>query len=215
MNLAQAELLTNALMNQYGLIARGWRFEWDGAKARFGCCYHGSKRITLSKPLTEVGRDEEVEDTIRHEIAHALTGPQHGHDLAWKLKAIEVGAKPRACSSTKVSLETDWKGICVDCGYTYNYHRAPKYAHRPYAVQHHTLCRHKKGKGHIKFTYKGEPVGWAKLQQFNDGMANLGIKATVLEAQAAEKQAKPMATDLSQADINSMWERLNKLERKL
>lgn len=34
---------------------------------------------------------EEIENTILHEIAHAIVGVGHGHRLKWQEKAIELG----------------------------------------------------------------------------------------------------------------------------
>ncbi len=42
-------------------------------------------------------RDEEVKDTILHEIAHALVGKAHHHDDVWRAKALEIGCSGRRC----------------------------------------------------------------------------------------------------------------------
>ena len=34
---------------------------------------------------------DQINDTILHEIAHALVGPGNGHNLKWKKKAKEIG----------------------------------------------------------------------------------------------------------------------------
>jgi predicted SprT family Zn-dependent metalloprotease len=39
--------------------------------------------------------EAEITDTLLHEIAHALVGPRHGHDLVWQAKCIEIGARPK------------------------------------------------------------------------------------------------------------------------
>lgn len=41
-----------------------------------------------------------IRDTILHEIAHALVGPNHCHDLVWKAKCLEIGATPRRCGAS-------------------------------------------------------------------------------------------------------------------
>jgi hypothetical protein len=94
--LKQADVRTLAvkLMTKHGLIESGWRFEWDKAETRIGCCHYGSKRITLSKLLVPNLPRSEVRNTILHEIAHALVGPRRGHGPIWQAKAIEVGARP-------------------------------------------------------------------------------------------------------------------------
>jgi hypothetical protein len=72
MNLIKTEKLANELLKKHGLINKGWRFEFDNAPRRFGCCKYRSKRITLSKKLTELNDEENVLDTILHEMAHLI-----------------------------------------------------------------------------------------------------------------------------------------------
>jgi predicted SprT family Zn-dependent metalloprotease len=83
-------------MGRHGLLAAGWRFRFDNARRRFGSCRSRDKAITLSRPLTLLNGEEQVRDTILHEIAHALT-PDDGHGPAWRAKCREVGAKPERC----------------------------------------------------------------------------------------------------------------------
>lgn len=116
MNPAEALKIAYEKMQQYGLLEKGWHFEFDRAKLRFGRCYHRQKLITLSGPLTLVNTVEQVTDTILHEIAHALT-PGHGHNTIWQLKACEVGATPQRCYSYADVIQP--KGIytfeCPNC----------------------------------------------------------------------------------------------------
>ena len=71
-----------------------WKFGWNRRKTSLGICWHGRRRIELSRLLTEREPDEElILDTIRHEIAHALVGPEHGHDAVWRGIARLVGCK--------------------------------------------------------------------------------------------------------------------------
>lgn len=86
------------LMRQHGLIDAGWRFRFDHARRRFGCCHYGRKLITLSRPLTLLNTEPEVRDTVLHEIAHALC-PGDGHGPKWRAKCREIGAKPVRCFS--------------------------------------------------------------------------------------------------------------------
>jgi predicted SprT family Zn-dependent metalloprotease len=84
------------LMQQHGLSAQGWRFQFDHARRRFGACRYGRKLITLSRPLVLLNPEAEVRDTILHEIAHALC-PGDGHGVRWKQKCREIGARPARC----------------------------------------------------------------------------------------------------------------------
>jgi predicted SprT family Zn-dependent metalloprotease len=112
-------------MNQYGLLDKGWFFDYDHAKRRFGCCSYRKKRISLSKPLTELREESFVRNTILHEIAHAIVGGKNGHNHIWRAKAIEIGCNGERCSND-VQLKGKYVGICPN-GHTHYRHRKPKH----------------------------------------------------------------------------------------
>jgi len=129
MDLLTAQKLANTYLVKYNLHTEGWRFQFDTAKRRFGCCNYRSKRITLSKHLTSLNDVGQVNDTILHEIAHALT-PGHHHDRVWQRKAIEIGCNGKRCYSSKdvVSPESKYIAVCVGCGQTHKKHKIMKRA---------------------------------------------------------------------------------------
>lgn len=63
-----------------------------------GVCLSSDKTIILSAYHIDIHPDNEVIDTIMHEIAHALT-PGCGHGLTWMDMAKKLGANPIPCSS--------------------------------------------------------------------------------------------------------------------
>lgn len=126
MELRDAEQLAVELMKQFG-IASTWRFEFDNAVRRFGCCHRSQNLITLSAELVKRNEQPKVEDTIRHEIAHALCPPREGHGEVWKAMCLKVGAKPERCYNDEVDApEGDWQARCNGCGKLHTKFRRPK-----------------------------------------------------------------------------------------
>lgn|SRR6267143_2008827 len=122
MNLSAAQEMANELMATHGLTKAGWVFKFDSAPRRFGVCRHHSKTIGLSRNLTLVNERPAVEDTILHEIAHALVARAHGHNRVWQAKAIEIGcnglAKYNAPGREGDVVEyLPWKLVCPRCSH--------------------------------------------------------------------------------------------------
>lgn len=116
-----------------------WSFQFDGAELRFGFCSYSSKTISLSEPLTISGDEENVIDTILHEIAHALT-PMINHGIAWQMKAIEIGANGKRCSkSLPPTVQFKHAYTCPSCGHTYKTMKRLRNARSRY----HPACRNK------------------------------------------------------------------------
>jgi len=90
-------------MEEWGLIEEGWSFVWDTrAVRRYGQCRYRQREIGVTKVLANLNTIEETKDVVLHEIAHALTGPGHGHDWAWKQKCVLVGARPERCYKSEM-----------------------------------------------------------------------------------------------------------------
>lgn len=100
-------------MLEHGLT--GWRFRFDRAKKRFGLCHYSSKTISLSRSLTELNDAAQVEDTLLHEIAHALT-PGAAHGPRWREVCRRLGAKPMRCFGAEVTRpRPSYLLVCPRC----------------------------------------------------------------------------------------------------
>lgn len=128
MLLSEAKTLANKLMTQHGLIEKGWNFKFDNAKRRFGCCAYRSRTISLSKYLVDLNSETRVQNTILHEIAHALVGVEHGHDSVWKRKALEIGCDGNRCYTEKntVVVKGTLEAVCPKCEHVYRKFKQPK-----------------------------------------------------------------------------------------
>ena len=119
MDLQTAETLALTLMDKFGLLP-AWQFKWDSAKKRFDRCNYQKKVISLSRHLTKINPQVHVEDTIRHEIAHALDAEDRGksdHSHHWKRWARKCGANTDRCySSFQVNTpEAPFYTYCPNC----------------------------------------------------------------------------------------------------
>lgn len=110
-----AHKLAVDLMTEYGLVRKGWTFKFDAGCRRLGCCHYRTKQITMSHAYVTLNDRANVEDTIRHEIAHALCPPAAGHGPVWQAMAVKLGAQPSPCKSAE-SVPPRWVGRCPTQG---------------------------------------------------------------------------------------------------
>ncbi len=124
MELGAARVMATQLLRQHGL--GDWQVVFDRAKTRAGVCRADARQIGLSAPLTRLHAEEEVRDTVLHEIAHALVGPRHGHDASWRAVALRIGCSALRCVPPDAPrVETPWTGTCP-AGHTVGRHRRPE-----------------------------------------------------------------------------------------
>lgn len=121
--LARVEARAASLLEEHGLS--GWTFGWDRAVKRRGQTNYTAKRITLSRPIAELASFEESEQTLLHEVGHALIGPGHGHDRAWLAKARSIGFEGGRTSTRAVEVPLAWVGTCPN-GHTSQRARRPQ-----------------------------------------------------------------------------------------
>jgi predicted SprT family Zn-dependent metalloprotease len=83
------------------------------------------KCIKLSRYLVDLNGEDEVRETMLHEIAHFLVGATHGHDAVWRRKAIEIGCNGERLAKTAIMPKGRYKASC-QCGKVYYKHRKGK-----------------------------------------------------------------------------------------
>lgn len=126
MDITAANILAHQLLSEHGLLDKGWRFEFDRARTRFGVCRFNDRVIGLSAPLVQHNSADEVRDTVLHEIAHAMVGPDAGHDWRWKAACRRIGARPERCSTNVNFLRGKHTIRCRHCSYTWTVFRLGK-----------------------------------------------------------------------------------------
>lgn len=115
MDLAYAEIVARREMDRFEEL-RDWSFRFNNRKSGCGLCNSTKRRIELSRHYVELNPEDEVMDTILHEIAHALVGGEHNHDRVWRAKAIEIGCSGRRTGGAEVKMPPDKYGIyCKVC----------------------------------------------------------------------------------------------------
>ena len=86
--------MARRLMDAHGLT--GWTFAFGEARRRLGHCHFQDRMIRISRTHALEGSEEQIRDTVLHEIAHAIAGYEAGHGPLWKTTARRIGATPRA-----------------------------------------------------------------------------------------------------------------------
>ena len=111
MNLPDVLALARSLMEEADV--GDWELALDRARRRAGQTDHARRRLTLSRHLMSLYDEEQVRETILHEIAHARVGAHHGHDAVWAKEAIRLGATGRRLVDTRAPrLRGRWVGRC-------------------------------------------------------------------------------------------------------
>ena len=176
MDLRAALTLAQSLLAEHGL--GDWTVTLDRAKTRAGACRYARRQVSLSGPLTALHSEAEVRDTILHEIAHALVGPQHRHDEVWRAKAVEIGCSGQRCVPADAPrVAGAWVGRCPD-GHERHRHRRPA---RPQSCPR--CCPTFDPRFLLTWTYRGRAV--AMTPAYEAELAILRVRAERLAAVSA------------------------------
>lgn len=130
MELEAAAALGRALLAAHGLA--GWEVRLSGRLLRtYGRCVAAPGRpgrIELSAAFVRANDEGEVRDTLLHEIAHALVGPERGHDAAWAAACRRLGCRPDRLNGTAAEPPGRYRAVCPRCGTSIAYYRRPRAA---------------------------------------------------------------------------------------
>ena len=170
-------------MGAHGLIDLGWSAKLDEAKKRFGVCRMGPKEISISRPLVGLNPEEEVRDTILHEIAHALAWELHkdncGHDERWKEICVRIGARPDRCYDDEVvQPDLPWALCHAETGEVFS-----TYQRKPTREASQMWMRGRKEETYGKMVYCLNPKMYppGELEGFDRTVAR-EVQAEVMEA---------------------------------
>jgi len=106
-------------------LDESWSFEFDNAKRRAGLCDYQRKRISVSRYLAARFDDDEIHQTLLHEVAHALAGHEAGHGPSWKRIARSLGYVGGTTHHGETATElAPWIGQCPSGHVAYR-HRRP------------------------------------------------------------------------------------------
>ncbi len=90
-----------------------WTFYFDNALKRVGACHHDTKRISVSRHYVAIAELDDVEQTLLHEVAHAMVGKKHNHSQHWLDTARSIGytgwVRHEGASPTHLYR---WRGTC-------------------------------------------------------------------------------------------------------
>ncbi|MDR1213589.1 MAG: SprT-like domain-containing protein [Propionibacteriaceae bacterium] len=122
-SLVWARQRASRLVDQH--LGGDWSFDFDHARARVGCCHFQTRRITVSRHLTPQLSQQELEQAVLHEIAHALVGAEAGHGPAWRQIAGRLGYTGRRTIDLPAARrQARWRAVCPR-GHELLRHRRP------------------------------------------------------------------------------------------
>ena len=127
----KSEILSNPDLYKLNPHINSWKLSWNKRKGALGLCKYSEKTIEISAYMIWGNASKEVlNNTIRHEFAHALT-PGHHHDKVWKYVAVKLGCDGQRCSSDNTLIKAAPRRYEIKCKQYGESHFSMKRHNRP------------------------------------------------------------------------------------
>lgn len=91
-----------------------YSFQFSNAKNTHGYCSYRKKVIAVSLPYIKVATQDQIFNTITHEIAHAIAGHSAGHSYQWQSIHKSLGGNGKRCSEVSVTEGAKYIQSCVN-----------------------------------------------------------------------------------------------------
>lgn len=103
-----------------------WSLKQNKRKTCLAICNYTKKEISISIYYLsgKLCTLKSLRNTILHEIAHALAGKAHKHDLYWKAIAVSIGCDGEVCGKMD-SPPRNWLMYCPKKCFNKEYYREP------------------------------------------------------------------------------------------
>jgi predicted SprT family Zn-dependent metalloprotease len=125
-----------------GRIPYSYPLKFNNNKTRAGVCRYSPKpsielsKVYINSPLV---KGSDIENTILHELAHAITGPfvAEPHGSEWKAAALSIGCNAERCAPM-FNVDSLYMVSCGE-GCMVRRHRKPtKFVNRVYRCKKHS-----------------------------------------------------------------------------
>ena len=114
--IAHLEAFAAAKMAEHLPADELWAFTWIKTKRTLGICDYRLRTVSASSVYIGIATVEQLENTILHEISHAIAGYSAGHGLAWQSACVRIGAEPeRLFDASSISPPYTWTMNCPSC----------------------------------------------------------------------------------------------------
>lgn len=110
------------LAREHGLLEKGWKVMFNDRISSAGLCSDRKKVLYLSRKFLKDATNEQIRNTMLHEIAHALEFDKWGessHNWRFRNLCVEIGCDP----DSNLNRETlygnkydKWTYTCKGCG---------------------------------------------------------------------------------------------------